>query len=82
MSLKTRKRIKTPTGLFFTSFEMRERVRSGGPLFQTFIGLFWTGILFDLVRFFCLTRSFSFNYRAIMVGESFKGAPYEDEMFN
>ena len=27
MSLKTRKRIKTPTGLFFTSFETRRRVR-------------------------------------------------------
>ena len=55
---------------------------SCGPLFQTFSGLGWTELLFDLVRFFCLTRSFSFNYRAIMVGESFKGAPYEDEMFN
>jgi len=61
---------------------MRRGVRSGEPLFQTFIGLFWTGILFDLVRFFCLTRSFSFNYRAIMVGESFKGAAYEDDVFN
>ena len=33
MSMKTRKRIKTPTGLFFTSFEKGERVEVRVDLF-------------------------------------------------
>ena len=74
MSLGTRKRIKTRLGLFFTSFEMRRGVRSGGPLFYE-IG--------NKRASQDPAGSFFFLYkRAIMVGESFKGATYEDDMFN
>ena len=76
MSWKIKKRIKTRVGLFF-QIRLALFFMFGRVFYQTF-----TGFSVDLVRFFCLTRSFSFNYRAIMVGESFKGAPYEDEMFN
>ena len=58
MSLKTRKRVKTPTGLFSRALKRGSELGPGGPLFQAFIGLFWTGIFFNLARFFCLTRFF------------------------
>ena len=74
MSWKIKKRIKTHW-VFFSGFP--------DPFFQTFTGLRSKRLLFDLVRFsFLLGFSFNFYYRAIMVGESFKGASYEDEMFN
>ncbi len=50
----------------------------GGPLFQIFMGLLERTPV-DLVNSFILLGFFNLYYRAIMVGESCKGATYEDE---
>ena len=42
MSSEKRKRIKTPTGLFFTSLEMKERVGVQWTSFSDPVGSFFT----------------------------------------